>query len=262
LAEFRAAADIERRAFDDDRTLLARDVERLVDDVTARLYEFARAAPARFEPQLRETAASAPRAHLAASLWEVIEHAVRASFEEFRMAEADRAEESWERLAGRFRAGTQVRIDAIRDAAGGLFSVSLPRWAVPAVAEEREQFFYLFLHVTLTVPFGGLFARLVPSSIIRQRAAVWANEELAREFDKHAGRARWDLAQRLDGVRQRFETAMHAELDTAVDASVSAADRADRLHRAAVDERDRHAAAAEAQQAFADSLATLSEDQR
>lgn len=262
LAEFLSAADVERRAFDDDRTLLARDVARLVDDVTARLYEFARAAPARYEPTLREVAATAPRAHLAASLWEVVERAVRASFEELRVAEADRAEQSWEQLAGRFRARTQARIDAVRDAAGGLFSVSLPRWDLPAVAEQREQFFYLFLHVTLTEPFGGLFARLVPSSIIRRRAAVWATEELAREFDKHAGRARWDLAQRLDGVRHRFEAAMHAELDAAVEAIVSAADRADQLHRAAVDERDRHAADAKGQRTLTDRLAALGEDPR
>ena len=258
VAEFRAAARIQRSAFDDDRTLLGRDVARLSDRVSQRLFEFARAEPAHHTDRLAEVAAAEPRATLGGALRDTIEAAVRGAFEAFRTAEAARTEEAWQQLAARFRAGTQARVDAVRDAADELFAVSLPPVVVPAVSEEREQFFYLFLHVgSFSDPFSGMLGRLVPASIARRRAAAWAQQELAREFDKHAGRARWDLTQRLDGVRQRFESAMRAELDAAIDAILDAADRAEELRRAAADQRDRHAADIETQRALADTLAAL-----
>jgi len=58
------------------------------------------------------------------------------------------------------------------------------------------------------------------------------------EFDKHAGRARWDLTQRLDGVRQRFELAMVAELDRSVKTILRATERAKVLRSLAELERD------------------------
>jgi hypothetical protein len=64
-----------------------------------------------------------------------------------------------------------------------------------------------------------------------------ARAQLASEFDKHAGRARWDLAQRLEAVRHRFQTAMRAELEEAVEAIVRAASHADELRRATVEAR-------------------------
>ncbi len=260
VTEFRAAARAQRQVFDDDRTLLGRDAARLSDGVSRRLFEFARAEPAQHTQRLAEVAVSAPRGTLTGALRGEIEATVRESFEAFRTAEASRAEDSWQKVAAEFRAKTQARVDAVRDAAGELFAVSLPPLVVPAVSEEREQFFYQFLHVgSFSDPFAGVLGRLTPASIARRRAAAWAQEELAREFDKHAGRARWDLTQRLSGVRQRFEAAMRAELEAAIDAILDAADRAEDLRRAAVDQRDRHATKVEAQRALAGRLAALDE---
>lgn len=261
VTEFRAAARVQRGAFDDNRTLLVRDVARLSEQVSRQLFEFARSEPAQHTAQLAAVAAAAPRRMLAGALRDTIEAAVRDAFESFRTAEAARTEEAWQQLAAGFRAGTQARVDAVRDAAGELFAVSLPPVVVPAVSEEREQFFYLFLHVgSFSDPFAGLLGRLVPSSVARRRATTWARKELAREFDKHAGRARWDLTQRLDAVRQRFESAMRAELDASIDAILDAADRAEELRRAAADQRDRHAAQIDATRALADTLAALGDD--
>ena len=64
-----------------------------------------------------------------------------------------------------------------------------------------------------------------------------ARRELAGEFDKHAGRARWDLAQRLDAVRRRFEIAMAAEPDRSVETIVAATARAECLRSTAEAER-------------------------
>ena len=63
----------------------------------------------------------------------------------------------------------------------------------PEVAEERERFFYLFLHVeTTNEVFARAARRLVPPAVVRRRLLARARADLVREFDKHAGRARRD----------------------------------------------------------------------
>lgn len=100
-----------RQAFDDDRTVLARDVARLADEPAARLASFARVAPGDHGRRLAEVAASAPRGRLAEELVQEVESAVRDGFEGFRRAEADRTEVAWQHLAQQFRARTQERVD-------------------------------------------------------------------------------------------------------------------------------------------------------
>ena len=58
---------------------------------------------------------------------------------------------------------------------------------------------------------------------MRRRLLDQACRELVGEFDKHAGRARWDLTKRFDALRRRFELAMAAELDRAIEAIETAA---------------------------------------
>lgn len=255
---FRAAAAEHRRAFDDDRTLLTRDVTRLMDRVAESLRAFTRDATLRHEEQIRAIASTAPRRSVNERLRGAIEEAVRREFDEFRAPEAAQAEQKWAELAAGFRSRTQARVHSVRSVAGELFNVALPPLELPALTEEREQFFYLFLHIgSFSEPLTGLLSRLVPASIARRRATRWSVNELAREFDKHAGRARWDLTQRLDRVRARFEAAMRAELDTAVDAIADATVRAEALRHAAAYARERHAAAASEQATLADLLIQL-----
>lgn len=255
---FRAAAAGRQRAFDDDRTLLARDASRLAVSIGQRLAAFARSAPAGHRAELAALAAGARRSELTDRLRDAIEAAVRQSFDRFRVEESQRAEDAWQQLAREFRDRNQERVDAVRATAGDLFSVALPQVPIPAVAEQNERFFYLFLHIeSLDAPLGRLVGRLVPSSIARRRAAAWAQGELAREFDKHAGRVRWDLTQRLDAARARFEAAMRDELAAAVDGILDAAGRARALQAEAVDARDRQREQSAREEALAARLADL-----
>lgn len=138
-------------------------------------------------------------------------------------------------------------MNEVRSKAAELFITSLPAITVPAVSEEREQFFYLFLHVD---PMGAellrAVRRLLPPGAFRRRLLARARAQLALEFDKHAGRARWDLSQRLDSVCRRFEVSMSGELDAAVDAIMAAARRAEELRSSSEAERDRRLAESEA----------------
>jgi small GTP-binding protein len=247
VAKLRAAAAYERQAFDDERTLLRRDVAALVGDIERRLSSFAASQPAKCEARLFELARATPISRLEDVLRREVEALVRESFEQLRHAEAEKAETSWRALAERFHARTQARVDAVRAAAADIFQVELPPLAVPQVAEERERYFYLFLHVgTSTETIGRAVRLLLPRRAVRRRLLERARHDLARELDKHAGRARWDLAQRLDAVRRRFEAAMAAELGRSVSAILEAAARAEERHAMAEAERELHKQANEA----------------
>ena len=241
VARLREAASGQHRAFEDERTLLQRDVAVLAGTIEGALAEFAAAEPAKCEGQLLEVARTTAVPQLEDVLRSTVESAVRQSFEGFRQAEAQTAEESWGRLAEGFRDRTQDRVNAVRAAAADIFQVELPHLALPRVAEERERFFYLFLSVgRSTESIDRLFRRLLPPAVVRRRLLERARRNLAGEFDKHAGRARWDLTQRLDAVHRRFEAAMAAELERSVATILAATAQAEKVSSMAEGQRQQH----------------------
>ncbi|HTW10690.1 MAG TPA: dynamin family protein [Acidimicrobiales bacterium] len=241
VSRLQAAAAGQRQAFADERTLLERDVAALAGTIERALADFAATEPAKCDHRLVEVARSTPMARLEGALRRTVEGLVRESFEGFRLAEADKAESSWRRLAERFRDRTQERVNAVRAAAADIFQVELPQLSVPQVAEERERYFYLFLNVGHSGEgLDRLLRRLLPAPAVRRRLLGRARADLAGEFDKHAGRARWDLTQRLDAVRRRFEVAMADELERSVATIIEATARAEDLRAMAEAERERH----------------------
>jgi hypothetical protein len=64
---------------------------------------------------------------------------------------------------------------------------------------------------------------LAPEAVVRRRALRQAADRLAQELDNHTGRAWWDLTQRLDQVRLRFEAAMRSEVERSVQGILEAA---------------------------------------
>lgn len=236
--ELRAAAEEQGRAFEDERTLLQRDVAALATRIGEDLATFATREPRRYDPELAEIARRARLGQLEDELRGAIERAVRGSFDRFRQTEAADVEATWSTLAQQFRDRTQARVNAVRSAAADIFQIELPNLTVPSVTEERERYFYLFLHVgSSTESIDILARRLLPPNVLRRRLLARARRELRDEFDKHAGRVRWDLTQRLDGARRRFEAAMAGELDRSVQTILAATSRAEELRSAVEIER-------------------------
>jgi GTP-binding protein EngB required for normal cell division len=247
VQEFRSAADRERQAQAEDQVLLEHAVGALKERVAEQLAAHAEAVPARFTPQLQARAASAAKRQLEDALHEEVERCVREGFEELRQAEAERADGAWQELATDFRSRTQARVDSVRQAAADLFEVHLPEVMVPAVAEERERFFYIFVHVEGLGSGLTRFLHLVlPRPLYRRRALGRARHQLAEEFDKHTGRARWDLTQRLNQVQLRFEAAMRAEVEQAEETILSAATSAEALLSSSMAEQESHRSQREA----------------
>jgi GTP-binding protein EngB required for normal cell division len=238
VERFSDEAARQRQGFEDDRTLLDRDVDHLVASVGERLAAFAAAAPAESTELLVKIASDAPRDRLVDDLRSAVEGEVRASLEAFRRTEAARVEEAWGGAALAFRTRTQRRVDEARQAGARLFDVPLPHLDVPMLSSQAEQFSFLFLHVgSTTEEASRALRRLLPSRPARRRALARASAELTAEFDKHAGRTRWDLAQRVDALRIDLEKMMRAELDRSIDAIGEAASRAQQWHESADDEQ-------------------------
>ncbi len=258
VERLRGAAAEQREAFKDECTLLHRDVDALAGAIGEALAEFAVKAPSQCDAWLVDVAQSTPVSHLEEQLRRAVESSVRDSFEVFRQAEAERAEESWRKLAERFRDRTQDRVNTVRAAAADIFQVELPQLAVPEVAEERERYFYLFLHVgSSTESINHALRLLLPHSLLRRRLLERAKSDLTQEFDKHAGRARWDITQRLDAVSRRFENAMAAELAGSVETILAAASRAEELRGEAEAGRQEQQRANEAASKAAEAALTL-----
>jgi small GTP-binding protein len=257
-AQFRLAAQADRAGFDDDRTLLRRDVSRLARETRERLEERARAEASRHYADLDTVAADSSSGELDDSLREAIEKAVRGSFESLRTEEGDRVEREWLEIAERFRGRTEERVSSVRDAAAELFRVELPRLTIPSVKAQRERFFYLFLQVgSSTDIITGAASRLMPARLARPRAVRRAREELARELSKHAGRAGWDTAQRLEEATRALERAMEHEVDKSIEAILDAASRAEQRRQATDEVRRRQAAEADGQRRVARELVAL-----
>lgn len=259
-ARFRVAAQANRAGFEDDRTLLRRDVSRLAQETRDRLEQRARAEASRHYADLDTVAADSSSGELADRLREAIEKAVRSSFETLRTEEGDRVEREWLEIAERFRGRTEERVSSVRDAAAELFRVELPRLTIPSVQAQRERFFYLFLQVGRSTDIiTGAASRLMPARVARPRAVRRAREELGRELSKHAGRAGWDMAQRLEEATRALEQAMEHEVDNSIRAILDAASRAEQRRRATDEERRRQATEADGHRRVAWALVALSD---
>lgn len=258
VAQFRQAAVEEGRALADDRALLSRDVDVLAKRVGDDLVSAARQVPAGWVQELEAVARRSARKALEDNLRQIVEQAVRESFEEFRREEEDMLERTWHELALRRRNRLQDRVNVLRQHAADLFNIQLPAVTIPEVSEERERFFYLFINVGGQIEGLARTARwLLPGPTLRARLVHQAKNHLAREMDKHAGRARWDLVQRLDAVHRRFEHALADELDQTVATVLQAAERADALRCRAEAERVSVAAADQVARQLAASVVEL-----
>jgi hypothetical protein len=203
-------------------------------------------------------ASAAPRGELVAALHAGVRDAVQAGFDAFRREEVGRVDAAWLEIAETFRTRVQRRVDDARSAAASLFEVTLPTVVIPTLSAETERFTYLFLQVGSTLdPVSDLAARLVPDRVARRRALANARRGLTAEFDKHAGRARWDLTQRLDTLRGELKRAMRQELDRSLDMVSEAAALAEEWQRLAADERSTRAETTERLRRLADSLAAM-----
>ncbi|MHB8245986.1 MAG: dynamin family protein [Acidimicrobiales bacterium] len=224
VERFEDAARDGRRQLDEDRVILDHDVKAVAGDIGRRLSMLAAAEFESSWPLLAAKVATIPRRQLDAGLREAIEALVRQHFEPVRRAVEIELEAAWEEIAARFADRVQRRVDELINVANQLFDVHLPKAPVPTVTQQRERFSYLFIHVEgPSAIIGQLVSSLLPSGILRHRARRLAERKLSQELDKHAGRARHDLSERIEATKAEFVAAMLAEFAQTETSLLSAA---------------------------------------
>jgi hypothetical protein len=239
LQRFESAARDGRRQLEEDRIILDHDVAVLAADMGRRLSERAAAQAQGVRSSLAPRAISLPRRQLDTGLRDAIEDCVRQRFDPIPQEVQRELEGAWEVVAARFADRVQARIDDLINVANQLFDVHLPTVMVPAVAEQRERFSHLFLHIEgSNAIVGRLLGSLVPSGIARRRASRLAERRLFDEFEKHAGRARHDLAERVAATKRQLVVAMFAEFDQTEASLLAAAESARTLLSLTEEERN------------------------
>ncbi|MHB1852670.1 MAG: dynamin family protein [Acidimicrobiales bacterium] len=223
LDRFRAAADDVRRELAASRLVLDHDVAQIAEAVGAALAAGAAEVARRAWPSVEESVTGLRGRALDRALDDAVDRAVTDAFDPLRHAVEETADEGWARSAEAFAGKLRQQVQSLRTAASALFEVHLPEAVLPTVAEQRERFSYLFLQVESP---GSSLARAVrtvlPTERSRRAMLDRAHRRLVSELDKHAGRARFDVVQRLDTVSRRFVAAMTAELEE-TEASIIAA---------------------------------------
>ncbi len=215
LARFRQAADDGRRLLDEDRIVLEHDASDLVERAGARLAADAADAARSSAPALEPTARQASRRTLAFDLRDEVERCVRTGFEPVRHAVERSLDAEWAAVAERFTARVQERVTGLVSAAEQLFDVHLPVVTVPPVEAQSQRFSYQFVVVeSPTAPVGRTLATwLLPQEVVRRRALRAGQRRLAEELSKHAGRARYDVSQRVEAARRELVAAMVSEYE-------------------------------------------------
>ncbi|MCL4313067.1 MAG: dynamin family protein [Actinobacteria bacterium] len=233
IAKFKEEATVIRTGFEEDSVLLRHEVNQLTASIADDLNNFATKEPFRWMGVLSDTAGILPLSGLDEGLLNKVEECVRNGFEEFRQKETERVDRAWREIADRFRYRTQKRVDALRQLAASIFEVTVPSLPVPQLEEEQERFFYLFLHIgSAGITLTPLLRRLLPGEVARRRALTKAQLYLKEEFAKHAGRARWDLTQRAETLRRKFESTMRSEVEGVTASILEAITRAEDLRSA------------------------------
>ena len=121
---------------------------------------------------------------------------------------------AWGVASAEFAGRVQARADAIRAIAEETFGARLAPFPIPAVADEPDRFWYLFFRPELPdAPLWRALRLLLPHGWLRRRLIAAAHRRLVEELDKHAGRARSTLNERLAGTHRRFvdELSGHVE---------------------------------------------------
>ncbi len=261
VERFEAEVGAQRRGLEEDRHLLARDLSLLRDEVSNRLTRFVQSTSPRYAAALQPKSWARSRRELEEELQHRIQASVEEAFERCGSELRPVVEQEWRRAAERFRARVQSRVDSARSAAAHLFEVPLPALEIADLAEQPASFSFLFVRPEgMIEPLSRAGLSLLPARAAERRMLLRARRQLISEFDKHAGRMRWDIVQRLEAARAALERSSSAELQASIAAIAEGADRARRWQEKDGERREREERLGEGLEQLAESLVSLREE--
>ena len=197
-----------------DRELVAASVKGIAADLADWLARQGSAPVPEAAERFAAVAQRTPLRRLEQALDDEVRRLVEVRFDEVRPEAVARVEVAWGVASAEFAGRVQARADAIRAIAEETFGARLAPFPIPAVADEPDRFWYLFFRPELPdAPLWRALRLLLPHGWLRRRLIAAAHRRLVEELDKHAGRARSTLSERLAGTHRRFvdELSGHVE---------------------------------------------------
>lgn len=197
-----------------DRELVAASVKGIAADLADWLARQGSAPVPEAAERFAAVAQRTPLRRLEQALDDEVRRLVEVRFDEVRPEAVARVEVAWGVASAEFAGRVQARADAIRAIAEETFGARLAPFPIPAVADEPDRFWYLFFRPELPdAPLWRALRLLLPHGWLRRRLIAAAHRRLVEELDKHAGRARSTLNERLAGTHRRFvdELSGHVE---------------------------------------------------
>lgn len=227
LERFGTAADAQRKAFAEDRLLLAHAVDAIAAGAAARLRAATAEQPAGAAAHIAAVSGATLPGRLEQALDDAVAGLVREHFERLRPSLLAEVEDAWQAAAADFRSRVEQRAGAVRRAAEDAFDRPLPPLGVPAVRAATDGFSYHLERLPRTGEgVARALRRLLPPTWQRRRLERRAQRRLASELDKHAGRLRADVARRLADAHEAFAATLAAYLDELALGITAAARRA------------------------------------
>ncbi len=214
IGRFERAAETERIRLGEDTVLLAASVKGIAADLADWLARQGSAPVPEAAERFAAVAQRTPLRRLEQALDDEVRRLVEVRFDEVRPEAVARVEVAWGVASAEFAGRVQARADAIRAIAEETFGARLAPFPIPAVADEPDRFWYLFFRPELPdAPLWRALRLLLPHGWLRRRLIAAAHRRLVEELDKHAGRARSTLNERLAGTHRRFvdELSGHVE---------------------------------------------------
>ena len=223
VAALARLGDGERRRFDDEVTLLRGDVRAIAADGGDALHAGAKASTAAARDRFVELAGAVSDRALAGEVDELVERVVTDTFEEVHARVGDLVSREFGERVDRFAARMRELRDASQERAVAVLGLALPVWPAVELEDEPARFSYLFVRVGSTTEWVDNLARgLLPARVRRRRLVAAALRRIGDELDKHAGRARADLTERLDAACGRLVDAARTQVLAHLDAVAAA----------------------------------------
>lgn len=230
----RVSAEMERvfveaaLARDDSKALLKRHAERLMRTVEEDLREFRLGeTPAIVEEAERFLAGAEDVRAAAAQVDGRAKEQLRVAVDRWRVREERRIGDEFTAGTRRFVDETNALISRTVELCSRLLGVELSEAVSPEGIEAETRFSHSFFEVpTILASILPDVGGVLPAEMVRKRALKRVRERTPEMVDKHCGRLRWDMAQRLDRSRLALEQLLDDRLSATIGSLRLGLDRA------------------------------------
>lgn len=218
-----------RQEREDLRPLLEAETRRLTAALEEELDELATRTEARLREEVRGFVEAHPGRPDREALRQLTEEVLRDEIDRFRLAEERTLADRFRATTARFVERTGSLIAETVALCGTILGVELSTSPLEVGLAGTSRFNYSFFEVpTIVESILPDVRRLLPTEAARRLVLRDMDDRIRETVDKHRGRLRYDLTQRLERSRLELERALDARLREAVEAIRRGLERAER----------------------------------